>query len=277
MTGWHVPGDVLTVFATDPVALDHVTAASVESHVIGCGMCRAAIAAEADTAVLERSWQAVADVVDRPRRGVVERVLGRLMPAETARLVAATPALQAVWLGAVAAMIAGAVAVSRTTGSPALFLVLAPLVPLAGVAAAFRPETDPGGEAGAAAPMAAGGLLLRRAEAVVIMSVIVLGTGSAALPGVEAKAAAWLLPALFLTIGSMAASTWVGPRRAVAAAATLWLSALAAVSILDRTPRPVADSAVFAASGQLALAALTAAAAVALVARRQHITCLEVR
>ncbi|HEX2698844.1 MAG TPA: hypothetical protein VHM89_01395 [Acidimicrobiales bacterium] len=277
MTAWHVPGDVLATFATDPIALDDVTAASVESHVTRCGACRSAVAAEADPVVLERSWQAVVDAVDRPRSGLFERVLGRLLSNETARLVAATPALRAVWLAAVAAVIAGAVLLSRTTGSPAPFLVVAPLVPLVGVAGAFRPDMEPGGEAAAAAPLATGGLLLRRAQAVLTASLALLGTASVALPGVEWQAAAWLLPALFLTLASLSMSTWIAPRHAVAVAASAWLGVLLLVSVAGRSVRPVADSALFAAPGQVAFAALTAAAAVALVSRRHHLVCLEVR
>lgn len=277
MTAWHVPGEILTRFATEPADLDDVTASSVETHITGCAACRAALATEADPVALDRSWQAVVDAVDRPCRGVVERLLARLVPGETARLVAATPALRVAWLAAVAAMIAVAVAVSRTTGSPAPFLVLAPLVPLGGVAATFRPEADPGGEAGAAAPMASTGLLLRRAQAVVATSMLVLGAGAVALPDLGPAAAAWCLPSLLLTVAALAASTWVDPQRAVAAAALGWTLALLVASHGGRTVGSLADTALFSASGQAAFAVLAMLATSVVVARRRHFSYLEVR
>ena len=277
MTTWHVPGDVLTRFAVDPARIDDVTASSVETHLTGCAACRAVVAAEADPAALERSWQAVVDAVDRPQRGPVEWFLARLVPAETARLVAATPALQLSWLAASVAMIGLAVAVSRTTGSPAPFLVLAPLVPLAGVAAAFWPDADPGGEAGAATPLATGGLLLRRAQAVVASSIVVLGAGAVALPDLDPRAAAWLLPAILLTVTALAGSTWVAPYRAVAATASAWAITLAVASVRGRAAGALAESALFAATGQMVFAALTVVAMAALVARRRHFSFLEAR
>ena len=185
--------------------------------------------------------------------------------------------LRVAWLAAVVAMIAGAVAVSRTSGSPAPFLALAPLLPLGGVAAAFMPEADPGGEAGAAAPMASTGLLLRRAQAVVATSMLVLGAGAVALPDLGPAAAAWFLPSLLLTVAALAASTWVDPRRAVAAASLGWILTLLVASHGGRTAGSLADAALFAASGQAAFALLAVLATSVVVARRRHFSYLEVR
>ena len=279
-TPWHVPGEVLIRFATEPADLDDVSASSVETHITGCAVCRAAVAAEAkaaDPLALDQSWRAVVEAVDRPRRGVVERLLARLVPDETARLVAATPALRVSWLAAVAAMIGVVVAVSHSTGSPATFLAVAPLLPLAGVAAAFWPETDPGGEAGMAAPMASTGLLLRRAQAVVATSMLVLGAGALALPDLEPRTAAWLLPALLLTVSALAASTWFDPQRVVAAIASAWILTLLVVSHGGRAAASVGDSTLFAPPGQVAFAVLTALAATVVVARRRRFDYLEVR
>ena len=276
MTSWHVPGDVLTRFADDPAALDDVTASSVEAHLTRCGPCRAAVAAGADPAALERSWASVVEVVDRPRRGVVERLVGYVVPDGTARLVAATPGLQVSWLAAVAAMIAAAVAASRSTGSPGPFLALAPLVPLAGVAAAFWPGAEPGGEAGLAAPMATAGLLLRRVQAVVVASMLVLGAGAVALPHLDATAVAWLVPALLVTCGALAASTWVPPQWAVGLSASGWVTTLV-LAWRGLRGAPLAESALFAASGQMAMAAAAAVAVAVTFARRRHFAPLEVR
>lgn len=263
------------MFANEPAVLDDVTASSIETHLVACPVCRAAVAAAADPAALEASWLAVADAVDRPRPGVVERVLSRLVPATTARLVAATPGLQLSWLVAVVVVIAAAVAVSRTAESPAPFLAFAPLVPLAGVAAAFWAGGDPGGDAARTAPLATAGLLLRRVQAVVVTSLLVLSAGALLLPHLDATAAGWLLPSLLVTLAALAASTWVAPQWATSGSAMAW------VATLVMTTRPhrltITDSALFASGGQLTMAVLAAVALALVVARRRHFAVVEVR
>ena len=263
------------MFANEPAVLDDVTASSIETHLVACPVCRAAMAAAADPAALDASWAAVADAIDRPRPNPVERLLSRLVPASTARLVAATPGLQVSWLAAVGAVIAAAVAMSRTAGSPAPFLVFAPLVPLAGVAAAFWPGADPGGEAAGAAPLATAGLLLRRVQAVVATSLLVLAAGAALLPDLDARAAGWLLPSLLVTLCALAASTWAAPQPAVLGTAAAWVTALALATHGRRLAIP--DTALFTAGGQLLMGLLAAFALAVVAARRRHFVTVEVR
>lgn len=274
-TTWHVPEEALAVFANEPAVLDDVTASSIETHLVACPVCRAAMAAAADPAALEASWAAVADVIDRPKPKPVERLLSRLVPATTARLVAATPGLQLSWLAAVVGVIAAAVAMSRTAGSPGPFLVFAPLVPLAGVAAAFWPGADPGGEAAGAAPLATAGLLLRRVQAVVAASMLILAAGAVLLPHLDARAAGWLLPSLLVTLAALAASTWVAPQVAIVGTATAWVTALAVSTHGRRLPIP--DTALFTAGGQLLMGVLAVLALAMVSARRRHFVTVEVR
>lgn len=274
-TTWHVPEEALAVFANEPAVLDDVTASSIETHLVACEVCRVAVAGAIDPAALEASWAAVADAIDRPKPGPVERLLSRLVPATTARLVAATPGLQVAWLAAVVGVIAAAVAVSRSAGSPAPFLVFAPLVPLAGVAAAFWPGADPGGEAAGVAPLATAGLLLRRVQAVVAASLLVLAAGAVLLPDLDATAAGWLLPSLLVTLAALAGSTWLAPSVAITASATAWVLALALGTRGHRMA--VAESALFAASGQLVMGILAALALAVVAARRRHFATVEVR
>ena len=274
-TTWHVPGEALAVFANEPAALDDVTASSIETHLVACEVCRAAVATAIDPATLEASWAAVADAIDRPVPRPVERLLSRLVPATTARLVAATPGLQLSWLAAVVGVIAAAVAMSRSAGSPAPFLVFAPLVPLAGVAAAFWPGGDPGGEAAEVAPLATAGLLLRRVQAVVAASMLVLAAGAALLPDLDATAAGWLLPSLLVTLAALAASTWVAPAVAITVTAMAGVMALAIGTRGHRMA--IADSALFAAGGQLLMGVLAILALAVVAARRRHFATVEVR
>jgi hypothetical protein len=107
-----------------------------------------------------------------PRRRGLERALERLgVPEPLARLMTSTPALRHSWLAAVAvAVFFAANAANDTAGnSPgrlAIFLTIAPLIPLLGVALAFGPGVDPTYETVVAAPLSGFRLLLVRTLAV---------------------------------------------------------------------------------------------------------------
>jgi hypothetical protein len=276
-TTWHATDDVLTAFARAPRTLDHTTAASVETHVAACERCRGVVAGAADASLARSSWDAITDVIDRPRRSLVERVLATFLPPHMARLLAATPTLQAAWLAAVVVVAGAAVAATHNLESDGLFLVLAPLVPLAGVALTFAPAADPAGEAALATPAHGAALVVARTLAVVATSLPVLLVGSLLLPQVDARAVAWLLPALALTAAVTALSTWLTPQAAVAAAAMAWTGAVAAVARFDGTAWTITRSDLFGSYGQLLFAALFVAAVVVATARRDHFTTLEAR
>ena len=117
MTTWHVPDEVLERFAAAPRSLDSATASSTEAHLLTCGRCRGTVAAAVPTPELDATWAAIADRVDAPRPGPVERVLGVLgIRPETARLVTATPALQLGWVASVVIVTALAVVAAMFAG-----------------------------------------------------------------------------------------------------------------------------------------------------------------
>jgi hypothetical protein len=109
-----------------------------------------------------------------PDRGPARRLLGRCgIPDYLIDLVAATPALRTSWLLSVAGvlvMVAGEAAAVRYGWifgyrNPAIlvpFLLVAPLLVLAGVAAAFLPAFDPAHRLAVAAPFSGVRLLLAR-------------------------------------------------------------------------------------------------------------------
>lgn len=281
MTTWHAAPEVLTQFAAAPALLDDVTASSIEAHLLGCDQCRrgvaqAAAASAPDDAVALRSWDGIADRIDRPRPSLAERVLGWILPSDVARLVAATAALRVSWLAAVTAVVAAVVVVARQAGSEAPLLALAPLVPLAGIAASFGPAADPAGEAALATPLHGAGLILRRAAAVLLTSLVVLLAGTLALPGLELADLAWVLPALGLTLAALALSTWVAPYPATSVAGAAWVAAVYLVTALDR-PQQLAEGPLFGPASQLAFAALAVLAAGAIRARRMQLSTLEAR
>jgi hypothetical protein len=275
--GWHVPPALLAGFTDDPGAVDDIAAASIDAHLLACGDCRQGLTAAAAPALAEASWAAVADRIDRPRPTVLEGLLRRLgIGTGTGRLLAATPALQLAGVAAVAVVAVAAGMLSRTAGANSVFLVLAPLVPLAAVAASFASAADPAGEAGVGTPLHGAGLVLRRAGAILTVNFGLLGAAALALPDLGPEAATWILPALALTLGSLALGTWLRAEVAVAVLGSGWLLTVSALWWFAGHDLAVADSAPFAATGQLAALAVSAAALTVLVARRDRFATLEV-
>jgi hypothetical protein len=275
MTTWHATPTVLSQFATDPEAVDANVAASVELHLLQCGECRAAVAAAAPSETRAASWDAVADRIDRPKPSLVERLLRRFGVTETvARLVGATWPLQLAWLAALAVVVGGAVLAAQHADNPAPFLLVAPLLPLATVAIAFRAGADPAGEAGAVVPVAGVGLVLRRAVAVVGATLVVLLVGALTLPHLSATDATWVVPALALSLGSLALSTWMRVETAAGILAAGWLGALWTAALEARGRIRIVELAPLAAPGQLAFAVIAVASIAVLVARRDTFATL---
>ena len=77
-TDWHAPPELLAWFAHDPAALDDMTAASVEAHLVVCDNCRKQMTAAVGPALVTTSWDAIADRIDQPRPALLERVLQQL-------------------------------------------------------------------------------------------------------------------------------------------------------------------------------------------------------
>jgi len=277
MTTWHAPIDALARFARSPESLDDVTASSVEEHLIRCPECRARVAEAADLTALQRSWTAVADGIDQPRRTFAERLLVRLgMPSDLARIVGATPGLRIAWLATTVLLAAAAIATARDTGSDTAFLLIAPLVPLGSVALAFLPTEEPGGEAAAATPMFGVSLVLRRSLAVLAPTFAILAIAGLAQPDLTAGGALWVLPGLALTLGSLILATYIRVTSATAALAVGWVSLLTSVSVLDGRTVPIADTMVFGLVGQSAALVLVLVSVGGLYLRRDRFSTMEV-
>lgn len=277
MTTWHGSHSVLTLFASTPEALDDVTAASVEQHLVACADCRAVVAAAADPILLERSWREVVDVVDRPRPSLVERLLHRLgMPADIARAVGATPALRLAWFATILLLSGAALAISRDTHSTAAFLVLAPIVPIGSVVLAFLPTEEPGGEAATATPRFGAALALRRVVAVLVPTFVILALAGLAAPEHAAGGALWVLPALALTLSCLALGTVVPLPSAAGSLAAGWLAVVASVAALDGRSVALAETSVFAPIAQALFLALALAALFGLYRRRDRFSTMEV-
>ncbi|MBA2282135.1 MAG: zf-HC2 domain-containing protein [Acidimicrobiia bacterium] len=270
-TDWHAPPELLTRYADAPATIDDMTASSIEAHLVACAECRRHLSATADPALAVVSWSAIAERIDQPHPTPVERLLGWVgIESGLARVVAATPGLQAAGVATVVLLAAAAALASRSAGAVGPFLLVAPLAPLAAVAVAFAPAADPAGEAGIATPLHGAGLMVRRAAAVLAVTFTTLGLTALALPDLGPRAAAWVLPGLALALGALALSTWLRVEVAVSALAAAWLTAVWSLYWAAGHAGPVADSATFTAVGQVTSLAVAAVAAALIVVRRDR-------
>jgi len=265
---WHVSEEDLRAYAQGELAPPVLWAA--DTHLGACARCRAVLAGVGDPAALDAGWERLDAELDAPRPGLFESLLVRTgVPDHIARLLAATPVLRGSWLGAVLAVLGTTVWVSnalRTTDSPTLFLALAPLLPLAGVALSFGPVLDPTYEMAVVAPLHGFRLLMIRTVAVLVAGLGLNGLATLALPGFGLRALAWLLPALALTTTGLALTPRLGPVRAPSLVGGAWIALLLAA----RGAGPAGDGALapFTAPGQAVAAAVAALAAVLLFAGR---------
>jgi hypothetical protein len=121
-----------------------------------------------------------------------------------------------------------------TQAYPSLVLLVAPVAPLLGVAAAWSMGLDPAHELVVASPRAGLWMVLRRTLAVLVVVIPAL-TVAGWLVG--ASPARWLLPCLAFTAGALALGELIGLRRAAAALALMWTAGVITPSVLDaRTP-----------------------------------------
>lgn len=231
MTVWHLEPETIQRYAQGTAPLD--LAASAEAHLMKCAVCRGAISCYVDTRRVETIWHEVVDRLDAPRRSVPERMLTRLGVGEaTARLVAATPTLRGPWLLAIAAVLALAAETAQIDERfLRMFLVVAPLGPLAGVAVAFTGGLDPTREIALAAPYSGLRLLLIRTAAVLAVTVPIVAAAGLALPGSRWLAAAWLLPTAGLTCAALTLTARMTPVVAIGVVATGWVLVTALTAI----------------------------------------------
>lgn len=262
----HADPDLLCAYATGEI--DAVDAFSVEAHVVQCPACQAAVAPLVAEARLRRVLADVEDELDAPPIGATERALRMLrIRPDLARLLAATPSLSLSWLSAVAlALCFAVVAAGHGERGMLLFLCLAALLPMGGVAVSYWRAFDPAFEIAVAAPFSSVRLLLLRAAAVLATTIAMAGVAAAALPGVGWGAAAWAVPSLALTLASLALATYIPAPAAFAAVTAAWLAtvvfgAVASDDMLALFGRPA----------QLGLVAVGAGAALVLARRLDHL------
>jgi hypothetical protein len=215
-----------------------------------------------DQARLDANWRAITAELDAPRPSRIERWLGRLgAPGHVTRLVVATPALRRAWYLSIAIAVVVGLGAAQPDDRASLFalVILAPALPVLGVALAYGPSADPMYEAQLATPMRGLRLVAIRAVTVLVVAVVAVGVPAVMAPATRPVAFVWLLPALALTSASLALMTWLPPRRAAAIVAAVWFGVVVIAQAASS-----AELAAFGVVGQmLALAVSLVGAAVA--------------
>ena len=240
---WHLDDDLLDAYAQGR-PLSAALAASVEAHLERCPGCQARLVPVAELPRLDAVWAEVVDVLDAPRPSLLERLLQRTGVApDTARLLAVTPSLQASWITGTVVLLTLVLVVSHSgERGIALFLALAPVVPVAGIAVAFGPRTDPLHEVTLAAPYSSFRLLLVRSAAVLAVTTLIAVPVTFLVPSTPLVSAAWLLPALALSVTSLALAARVDPVVSSAGLSVLWLVLALSGLAPDRDPLVVASA-----------------------------------
>jgi hypothetical protein len=224
MTIWHADAELLAAYAGG--RLDLARTASVEQHLLGCGVCRAGVAAVADRSLLDRVWADTVDVLDRPPVSLGERVLTWFgLAAPAARLACNASTARRAWLAASTLLAVFALAAPGADDRLAVWLlVLAPLVPMTGVAIAYGPETDPMHELVASSSYPRLRLVLLRSLIVVPVTGVLLLACSVGVPGGPRTAVLWLLPGLALAAMTLALEGRFGALRPAVALSVGWIA-----------------------------------------------------
>jgi hypothetical protein len=256
---WHADDNLLARYVRgDAGPLD---GASLEQHLIHCVECRDRIAANIEVPPLELIWTRIRDQAQAPAPGLIQRLLRHLGISEPdALLVSVAPSVRTSWLLSLTVTLSFVGLSAKYGGSPGLvfFLLLTPLVPVAGVAFAYGPDVDPAFEVGLASPYSAARLLLMRTAAVLVTSMPVVLAAALLAPARFSTSASCLVPALSFTAMMLAGCTWIRPAFVGVALGVAWVCVVGTAT-LNHDPAAVFSPAlllVYAAIGLLAVVVL---------------------
>ncbi|MET7398057.1 zf-HC2 domain-containing protein [Dactylosporangium sp. NPDC005572] len=236
---WHIDETTWRAYAAG--RLDAVAESAVEEHVTSCPGCRDG--ARMVVGDVEPLWHAVHHQITAqltaPAQSRVLRLLARLkVPGADLVVVGAARDLLTSWSVAVGAavccaLLTGLVPVHLPGGPPALFLVIAPLIPVLAVVAAYD-ATDPLREITETTPFSKLRLALLRAAAALTAAVPLTVAVALAVPALRGYFATWLLPGLALTVTALILLTWLTAWIACAVVGGGWLAAALAAAAADR-------------------------------------------
>jgi hypothetical protein len=222
MTAHHPDEQLLRRYERgDDIAADELWA--VEAHLENCAPCRGRLAPDPLAA---HAWADLAALVRRtpqmpPARSWLRHFIHWVSPV-------ATP-----WLAMIVLVTATAVALDQlgsvARGGISLVLLIAPVLPVLGVAASWGKALDPAHELTSATPRAGLPLVFRRTAAV--LAVVVPGLLVAGLlTGVSLTH--WLLPCLAFTTCTLALGGLVGITRAALTLIAAWAAGIVVPTIV---------------------------------------------
>ncbi|HZM78808.1 MAG TPA: hypothetical protein VFC19_24025 [Candidatus Limnocylindrales bacterium] len=224
----HVSDTVLSRYAALDPGLEPDGVWAIEAHLERCGGCRARLrtmSSPEDSAFLAGvRHQVAAAIAVSPRMPRRARLGVSLWSRPLLPRVGMTVLVVLVALGL---DVADSAAAQRF---PSLVLLLAPVAPLLGVAAAWTRGLDPAHELVVASPRAGLYLVLRRTLTVLAVVIPVLAAAGWAAGTSPAR---WLLPSLAFTLGALALGSVVGVHRAAVGLAAIWAAAVVAPSLVS--------------------------------------------
>ncbi len=275
---WHADQILLAGYVAG--ALGRSQTASIESHLTSCASCRSSMVPLASPDRLARNLAAVIDRVDQRQEHRLELALVRAgVPEHVARVLIVSPSERGAWVVGVVVALLVAIAAEAFSGSGvALFvlLVAAPLLPLAGVAAAATFRHDPAREILAAVPTRGFSVFLTRALAVVVPTIVVALGAALLLPKRGWEAALWLLPSCGLMAITLALGSWLPIRAVARTLGTAWVLAAASAAQGASAADLVRSYAAFRPAGQAAMLALTLVAGAVVAVRRNSFDLIEI-
>ncbi|HWJ66453.1 MAG TPA: zf-HC2 domain-containing protein [Nocardioides sp.] len=259
-TTWHADPALLQAYVAGE--LDAVLSASLERHVERCPECRGAVRPLADGPLLDEAWAGVRERVESRPLPAAIRLAQRLGLREpSAVLLSAAASLRLAWLSSCLVAL-GFATVATLMSEDRLwpFLLVAPLIPVLGVAAAYGDADDPFEALAVTAPYGRTRLVLLRTVGVLVTTLPVAGLFGLFLPGPAWIAAAWFGPALAMVPVLMALASFIGPRMAGPLVTILWCGVvLGAVRELPPTwPIEATQQLVYVGLALVALAVLAA-------------------
>ncbi|MCU1680982.1 MAG: putative transporter permease protein [Amycolatopsis sp.] len=263
MSGEHASMQLISRYALGDLGIPGDELFSIESHLETCAVCRGRLAEVVDERapsvglLLDSVWSELEPAAKASGQMPAEHRLSRWLTTW------ASPSVVP-WLGMSALVVALAWALTWAFSSgSSVVLLLAPVLPLLGVAASWARGLDPAFELVVATPRAGLYLVLRRTLAVlavVIPLLLVIGTLSHTSPEL------WLLPCLGYTAGTLALGGVIGIGRAAGVLAVLWVAFVVAPSVAEERLSIVMDPRALPVWG----AVLVAAAVVVVVRSRAY-------
>jgi hypothetical protein len=130
-----------------------------------------------DTARIDANWRAISAELDAPRPARIERLLRAVrVPSHVVRIIVATPALRRSWYLSVIAVVLVGLGGADPASRDSLFalLVLAPMLPVLGVALAYGSAADPSHEIQLATPTHGLRLVAIRSVTVLVVSIAIV-------------------------------------------------------------------------------------------------------